>query len=76
MDVWEANKLLLFIAFAIPGFISLKSYEILCPSSGKSSYDRLIDERNRGQVLQSSMFAKAMSMGPSQVLQRCNARER
>ncbi|WP_291553213.1 DUF6338 family protein [Comamonas sp. SCN 65-56] len=43
MDIWGANKLLLFIAFAIPGFISLKSYEVLCPSSGKSSSDRLID---------------------------------
>lgn len=43
MDIWEQNKLLLFIAFAIPGFISLKSYEVLCPSSVKSSSDRLID---------------------------------
>lgn len=43
MDIWETNKLLLFIAFAVPGFISLKAYEILCPSSNKDSSDRVID---------------------------------
>ncbi|MBN4957064.1 hypothetical protein JY411_01325 [Stenotrophomonas maltophilia] len=43
MDIWEVNKLTLFIAFAVPGFISLKSYEVLCPSSSKATGDRLID---------------------------------
>lgn len=43
MDIWEANKLLLFIAFVIPGFVSLKAYELLIPSIPKESENQLID---------------------------------
>lgn len=43
MDIWETDKLLLFIAFVVPGFISLKTYELLFPRAPKSSADQLID---------------------------------
>ena len=43
MDIWDANKLLLFIAFVIPGFVSLKTYELLCPGAPKESDKLLID---------------------------------
>lgn len=43
MDIWDANKLLLFIAFVIPGFVSLKTYELLFPASQKESDKLLID---------------------------------
>ena len=43
MDIWETNKLLLFIGFVIPGFVSLKIYELLLPSSPKESSKQLID---------------------------------
>ena len=43
MDIWEANKLLLFIAFVVPGFISLKAYELLVPRVSKESAQQLID---------------------------------
>lgn len=43
MDIWEANKLFLFIAFVIPGFISLKTYELLSPSATRESDKLLID---------------------------------
>lgn len=43
MDIWDANKLLLFIAFVIPGFVSLKTYELLLPASQKESDKLLID---------------------------------
>lgn len=43
MDIWEANKLLLFIAFVIPGFVSLKTYELLFPSASKDTDKLLID---------------------------------
>lgn len=43
MDIWETNKILLFIAFVIPGFISLKTYELLLPSVTKESAKQLID---------------------------------
>lgn len=43
MDIWDANKLLLFIAFVIPGFVSLKTYELLFPAATKESDKLLID---------------------------------
>ncbi len=32
MSILEQDNLLLFIAFVIPGFVSLKAYELLTPS--------------------------------------------
>jgi hypothetical protein len=43
MDIWDANQLLLFIAFVIPGFVSLKTYELLLPGAPKESDKLLID---------------------------------
>lgn len=43
MDIWDANKLLLFIAFVIPGFVSLKTYQLLFPGAPKESGKLLID---------------------------------
>lgn len=43
MDIWEGDKLALFIAFVVPGFISLKTYELLFPSARKHSAQQLID---------------------------------
>lgn len=43
MDIWEVNKLILFIAFVIPGFISIKYYELIYPGTERGSSDRLID---------------------------------
>lgn len=43
MDIWETNKLALFVAFVIPGFVSLKSYELLFFTTAKDSANQLID---------------------------------
>lgn len=43
MDIWEADKLLLFIGFVIPGFISMKAYELLVPGPAKDSSKQIID---------------------------------
>ena len=43
MDIWDINKLALFIGFVIPGFVSLKTYELLFPSAPKESSKQLID---------------------------------
>ena len=43
MDIWEIDKLILFIAFVIPGFISIKAYQLLFPSVTVSTSDQLID---------------------------------
>jgi Family of unknown function (DUF6338) len=43
MDIWNTDKLLLFIAFVIPGFVSIKTYGLLLPSAAKESDKLLID---------------------------------
>ncbi|TAN07743.1 MAG: hypothetical protein EPN38_06020 [Rhodanobacteraceae bacterium] len=43
MDVWNINTLSLFIAFVVPGFVSLKTYQLLFPSESISSDKLLID---------------------------------
>ena len=43
MDIWETNKLVLFLAFVIPGFISIKIYDLLAPSNKIDSSKIIID---------------------------------
>ncbi len=43
MNIWEADKLIIFIAFVIPSFISLKVYDLLCPGSPKDSSKQVVD---------------------------------
>lgn len=71
MDIWETNKLLLFIAFAVPGFISLKSYEILCPSGSKSGGDRLIDAVAYSCINYAVLFLPIRWIEDSGSIRRC-----
>ncbi len=43
MAIWNTNSLLLFIAFVIPGFISIKVNGLLSPSAPRDSSAQLID---------------------------------
>lgn len=43
MNVWEIDKLVLFIAFVIPGFVSLKVYELLLPRAPRDSSQQVVD---------------------------------
>lgn len=43
MDIWEVDKLIIFIAFVVPGFISLKTYELLQPGLAKDSSQQVVD---------------------------------
>jgi hypothetical protein len=43
MDIWDANKLITFIAFAIPGFVALKAYDALAPRPPRDASQQLID---------------------------------
>lgn len=43
MDIWETDKLALFIAFVIPGFISIKAYQLAFPGTERAISDQLID---------------------------------
>ncbi|MBR9910400.1 MAG: hypothetical protein GYB33_08635 [Gammaproteobacteria bacterium] len=43
MDIFEESKLILFIAFVVPGFIAIKAYELLSPAQQRDSSKQLID---------------------------------
>lgn len=43
MDIWNADKLLLFVAFVVPGFVSLKTYQVLFHSAARDTSSQLID---------------------------------
>jgi hypothetical protein len=43
LNIWEADKLIFFIAFIIPGFVSLKTYDLLHPSEAKESSKSLVE---------------------------------
>lgn len=43
MDIWSADKLVLFIAFVIPGFISIKCYQLFHPGVIRNAADQVVD---------------------------------
>jgi len=43
MNIWEIDKLALFLAFVIPGFISIKAYQLAFPGTERPTSDQLID---------------------------------
>ena len=43
MDIWETDKLILFIAFVMPGFISIKIYDLLSYGNKVKSAESIID---------------------------------
>lgn len=43
MNIWDIDKLALFIAFVIPGFISIKAYQLAFPGTDRATSVQLID---------------------------------
>lgn len=43
MDIWDASKLSLFIQFVIPGFISIKWYQLSFPGSSRAASEQIVD---------------------------------
>ncbi|MCX2781528.1 DUF6338 family protein [Microbulbifer thermotolerans] len=43
MNIWEEDKLLVFIAFVIPGFVAIKAYELFFPSQRMDSSKQVVD---------------------------------
>jgi len=43
MDIWNADKLALFIVFFVPGFISMKVYDLLVPGETRDASKSLLD---------------------------------
>jgi len=43
MNVWDQNALIIFILFVIPGFISIKTYELIYPGETFDTSKKIID---------------------------------
>ena len=43
MSIWDVDKLQIFIMFVIPGFVSIKTYELLYPSQLRDSSKQIVD---------------------------------
>ncbi|MBJ7266097.1 hypothetical protein IG389_02795 [Idiomarina abyssalis] len=43
MNIWDVDKLILFIAFVIPGFISIKAYQLLFPGTERPASTVIVD---------------------------------
>lgn len=43
MNIWDTDKLVLFIAFVIPGFVSIKTYDLFVPSERREVGKSLVD---------------------------------
>jgi len=43
VDIWEVDKLILFLAFFIPGFISVKVYQLIYPGTERPNSDMITD---------------------------------
>jgi hypothetical protein len=43
MDIWSADKLALFLIFVLPGFISMKVYDLLVPGEPRDTSKSLLD---------------------------------
>lgn len=43
MEIWSVDKLGLFLLFAIPGFVALKTYSTLLPTGHKDTSQQLLD---------------------------------
>jgi hypothetical protein len=69
MDIWQADKLLLFIAFVIPGFISLKAYQLIFPTIERSSQSQLID------AIAYSSINYAVLIGPISIIESYGLKE-
>ncbi len=43
MDIWSTDKLVLFLIFFVPGFISMKVYDLMIPGSPREASKSLLD---------------------------------
>lgn len=71
MDIWEVDKLILFIAFVIPGFISIKCYELAFPSSEKGSSERIIDAISYSSINYALLIFPITSIESSNIKNSC-----
>lgn len=71
MDIWEHDKLALFIAFVIPGFISIKCYQLVFPGSERGTGDQLIDAVAYSSINYAILFLPIARIAQSNLKNSC-----
>lgn len=71
MDVWELDKLFLFIAFVIPGFISIKAYQLAFPGTERATSDQLIDAVAYSSINYALLIFPIISIESSALRETC-----
>lgn len=71
MDIWEIDKLVLFIAFVIPGFISLKVYNLISYGNKIKSSDSIVDAVAYSSINYAILFMPIWLMETSSTRSEC-----
>jgi len=69
LNIWEVDKIILFIAFVIPGFISIKVYELLTPSQAIDSSKQLIDAITYSSINYAILFIPILAIESNAIYQ-------
>lgn len=56
MDIWETEKLFLFIIFVVPGFISIKFYQLFYPGTSRPVSEQLVDAVSYSCINYAALF--------------------
>lgn len=73
MDIWEANRLVLFISFVIPGFVSLKTYQLIQPGAYEGTSERLVDAVAYSCINYAILFWPVVAVEQSELIIRSQA---
>lgn len=69
MDIWSLDKIILFIAFFVPGFISIKAYQLFFPSFIRKTQDQLLDAIAYSAINYSLLFIPILSVENSRLIE-------
>lgn len=71
MNIWEADKFILFFSFVIPGFISIKAYDLFFPSESKDSSKQIIDAVTYSSINYALLFAPILWVENTHAKENC-----
>ncbi|PHS44337.1 hypothetical protein E5672_02030 [Alteromonas portus] len=67
MSIWDTDKLLLFIGFVVPGFLSIKVYQLIFPGTERPASSMLVDAIAYSCINYSILFAPIYFFSKSEV---------
>ena len=71
MDVWDIDKIFLFIAFVVPGFISIKAYQLFFPGEKYTSSEQVVDAVAYSSINYAMLFWAIILVEDSKLRESC-----